>query len=142
MIACVDGRNGMAFHNRRQSQDRLARWDILKEAGRAPLWVNAVTARQFTDGQQSRLRIDEAFLDRAGSGEFCFVEDRSVKPYETRIEQVILYRWNRAYPADVHLAWDPAAAGFSLAERTEFPGHSHKAITRERYVRGADHDKT
>ena len=132
MIACVDGRNGMAFHNRRQSQDRLARWDILKEAGRAPLWVNAVTARQFTDGQQSRLRIDEAFLDRAGSGEFCFVEDRSVKPYETRIEQVILYRWNRAYPADLY--WDLPLDGWTLERREEFPGYSHKIITKEDYV--------
>ncbi len=132
MIACVDGRNGMAFHNRRQSQDRLARWDILKEAGRAPLWVNAVTARQFTDGQQSRLRIDEAFLDRAGSGEFCFVEDRSVKPYETRIEQVILYRWNRAYPADLY--WDLPLDGWTLERREEFPGYSHKIITKEVYV--------
>lgn len=132
MIACVDGRNGMAFHNRRQSQDRLARWDILKEAGRAPLWVNAITARQFTDGQQSRLRIDEAFLDRAGSGEFCFVEDRSVKPYETRIEQVILYRWNRAYPADLY--WDLPLDGWTLERREEFPGYSHKIITKEVYV--------
>lgn len=132
MIACVDGRNGMAFHNRRQSQDRLARWDILKEAGRAPLWVNAVTARQFTDGQQSRLRIDEAFLDRAGSGEFCFVEDRSVKPYETRIEQVILYRWNRAYPADLY--WDLPLDGWTLERREEFPGYSHKIITKEVYA--------
>ena len=132
MIACVDGRNGMAFHNRRQSRDRLARWDILKEAGRAPLWVNAVTARQFTDGQQSRLRIDEAFLDRAGSGEFCFVEDRSVKPYETRIEQVILYRWNRAYPADLY--WDLPLDGWTLERREEFPGYSHKIITKEVYV--------
>ena len=132
MIACVDGRNGMAFHNRRQSQDRLARWDILKEAGRAPLWVNVVTARQFTDGQQSRLRIDEAFLDRAGSGEFCFVEDRSVKPYETRIEQVILYRWNRAYPADLY--WDLPLDGWTLERREEFPGYSHKIITKEVYV--------
>ena len=132
MIACVDGRNGMAFHNRRQSQDRLARWDILKEAGCAPLWVNVVTARQFTDGQQSRLRIDEAFLDRAGSGEFCFVEDRSVKPYETRIEQVILYRWNRAYPADLY--WDLPLDGWTLERREEFPGYSHKIITKEVYV--------
>ena len=103
--------------------------DILKEAGRAPLWVNAVTARQFTDGQQSRLRIDEAFLDRAGSGEFCFVEDRSVKPYETRIEQVILYRWNRAYPADLY--WDLPLDGWTLERREEFPGYSHKIITKK-----------
>ena len=134
MIACVDGRNGMAFHNRRQSQDRLARWDILKEAGRAPLWVNAVTARQFTDGQQSRLRIDEAFLDRAGSGEFCFVETQPLANCEDRLEQIILFRWNRLYPADTWLDLPLSRHGWHVAERRDFPAFSHKKITQEVYV--------
>ena len=68
LMACVDGRGGMAFHHRRQSQDRLVRWNLLKEAGRSPLWVAPSTAKLFTEVQQSRLRIDEAFLERAGPG--------------------------------------------------------------------------
>ena len=47
LIACVDGRNGMAFNRRRQSRDRAVRADLLAEIGERPLWVNAATARQF-----------------------------------------------------------------------------------------------
>lgn len=35
LMACVDGRNGMAFNCRRQSRDRAVRADLLAEAGEA-----------------------------------------------------------------------------------------------------------
>ena len=76
--------------------------------------------------------LDEGFLDKAGPGEFCFVEDRSVKNYVNSIERVILYRWDRAYPAD--LFWDLSLEGWTLERREEFPGYSHKIITKEVYV--------
>lgn len=132
LIACVDGRNGMAFNHRRQSRDQLVRWDILKEVGRSSLWVDAATACQFTPGQQDRLRIDENFLDRAGPGDFCFVENRSVKAYAGQVERVILYRWDRAYPADFF--WDLHLENWTLERRAEFPGYSHKIITKEVYI--------
>ena len=94
--------------------------------------MDSASAALFTEIQRERLRVAEDFLDRAGPGEFCFVEDRSVKPYETRIEQVILYRWNRAYPADLY--WDLPLDGWTLERREEFPGYSHKIITKEVYV--------
>ena len=132
LAACVDGRNGMAFNHRRQSRDRLVRWDLLKEAGRAALWMDGASACQFTDIQRERLRVDEGFLDKAGPGDFCFVEDRSVKDYVNSVEPVILYRWDRAYPAD--LFWDLSLEGWTLERREEFPGYSHKIITKEVYV--------
>ena len=33
LMACVDGRNGMAFNCRRQSRDRAVRADLLAEGG-------------------------------------------------------------------------------------------------------------
>ena len=132
LIACVDGRNGMAFNGRRQSRDRLVRWDLLKEAGRAALWMDESSALQFTDIQRERLRVDEDFLDKAGPGEFCFVEDRSVKSHGSAVERVILYRWDRAYPADLY--WDLPLEGWTLEQRQELAGYSHKLITKEVYV--------
>ena len=35
LMACVDGRNGMAFNCRRQSRDRAVRADLLAEVGEA-----------------------------------------------------------------------------------------------------------
>ena len=80
LMACVDGRNGMAFNCRRQSRDRAVRADLLAEVGEACLWVSGATARQFPAEEQSRLCVDESFLEKAGPGEPCFVEDRSVAP--------------------------------------------------------------
>ena len=142
MIAalCVDDRNGLRFNGRRLSRDRVQLADLLDLCGGGTLWTAPDSGPLFPG--EARVRTAPDFWEKAGAGQVCFFEDRPPAGVLDRAEAVVLYRWNRAYPADVHLAWDPAAAGFLLAERTEFPGHSHKAITRERYVRGADHGKT
>ena len=90
------------------------------------------TARQFPAEEQSRLCVDESFLEKAGPGEPCFVEDRSVAPFAGRVERVVLYRWDRAYPADLY--WDLSLEGWTLARREEFPGSSHEIITKEVYI--------
>ena len=133
LMACVDGRNGMAFNCRRQSRDRAVRADLLAEAGEARLWVSGATARQFPAEEQSRLCVDESFLEKAGPGEYCFVEDEDVVPYESRIEEVILCHWNRDYPADMYFKMD--LGSWKLAETQEYAGSSHEKITEERYVR-------
>ena len=120
LMACVDGRNGMAFNCRRQSRDRAVRADLL------------ATARQYAPAEQTRLRVDPSFLEKAGPGEPCFVEDRSVAPCAGRVERVVLYRWDRAYPADLY--WDLSLEGWTLARREEFPGFSHEIITKEVYI--------
>ena len=133
LMACVDGRNGMAFNCRRQSRDRAVRADLLAEVGEACLWVSGATARQFPAEEQSRLCVDESFLEKAGPGEYCFVEDEDVVPYESRIEEVILCHWNRDYPADMYFKMD--LGSWKLAETQEYTGSSHEKITEERYVR-------
>ena len=133
LMACVDGRNGMAFNCRRQSRDRAVRADLLAEVGEACLWVSGATARQFPAEEQSRLCVDESFLEKAGPGEYCFVEDKDVVPYESRIEEVILCHWNLDYPADMYFKMD--LGSWKLAETQEYAGSSHEKITEERYVR-------
>ncbi|MFR4122966.1 MAG: hypothetical protein ACLT0W_12285 [Clostridium sp.] len=46
---------------------------------------------------------------------------------------MILYKWNRVYPADQYFAMD--LSGWKLVETVEFPGSSHEKITEERYER-------
>lgn len=135
MIAavCVDDRNGMLFHSRRQSQDRLQREDLLGLCQGRPLWMNGYSAPLFA-GHEQEIAVDGEFLDKAAEGEYCFVEDQPLAGRLDRLEGLILYRWNRAYPADVHLDLD-VSAGFTLLSREEFTGSSHKTITREFYKR-------
>ena len=87
------------------------------------------------DGLSSSILTSEDFLAQAAPGEFCFLEDRPIRPFLDRVESMVLYHWNRRYPADACF-WtcDPAAPGVvpGWAGRN-FPAHSHKKITKEVY---------
>ena len=131
-IVCIDDKGGMLFNHRRQSQDRMLRADLLREAARRPVWMNAYSARQF-GAPAENLRVAEDFPDRAGSGELCFVEDRDLSPLAGKLEGLILYRWNRTYPADLYFTL--SLEGWTLERREEFAGSSHECITREVYRR-------
>ena len=52
------------------------------------------------------------------------------------IEKIILYRWNRKYPADFRFDINLEDSEWKLAETREFTGSSHEKITEEVYVRG------
>lgn len=136
IIQCVDNRNGTFFNRRRQSQDRLLRSRILSELHGRRLWMNAYSLRQFQKELplEVRLSVDEDFLTKAGNGEVCFVEGLPLLPWLDRIEQVILYRWNRDYPADTYLDLALDAPPWSLAAREDFPGFSHPMLTKEVYI--------
>lgn len=135
VAVCVDGRGGVLFNRRRQSQDRLQREDLLHFCAGRRLWIAPYSLPLF--GQREGITVDGEFLSRAGAGEVCFVEDRPLAPFAERIDGMVVYNWNRAYPADVHLDFDPAAEGFVLEEQTEFPGASHERIGRAVYRREA-----
>lgn len=135
IAVCVDGRGGMMFNRRRQSQDRGQREDLLAYCAGRRLWIAPNSAPLFEERED--IQADEEFLDKAEAGEVCFVEDRPIAPFAERIEAVVLYDWGRAYPADVHLDFDPAAEGFALTEEREFAGTSHERIIRRIYEREA-----
>ena len=132
VAACIDDRGGMLFNRRRQSQDRLLRQDLLAEAGGRPVWMNGYSARLFADAPGD-LRCAEDFPRRAGAGELCFFEDVDPAPYLAEAEGVLLYRWNRRYPADRYFPLP--LEGWHLVRQEEFAGSSHEKITKEVYAR-------
>lgn len=129
---CIGEGGGMLFNRRRVSRDKAQQADLLAFCGAGRLWMNAYSAGLFADASD-RITVDEDFLRKALPGEVCFVEDQPLAPVADRVEAVVLYRWNRAYPADVRLDLD--LSDFVLTERMEFPGTSHEAVTREIYQR-------
>ena len=101
IIVCVDNQNGMMFNHRRQSQDRVLRKRILELTGGKKLWMNAYSQKQFLQvngnmpkeqeqsgqlGQSGQIQADEAFLEKAGPGEF-FVIGTGI------IRQICILRW-------------------------------------------------
>jgi len=131
LIACIDDKGGMLFNSRRQSQDGLLREDLLKEVSGRPLWMSAYSAGQFRPVPEN-VRVAEDFASRAGEGEYCFFEDADPASWLDSAEKVILYHWNRHYPAD---RWFPLPlTGRTVQYREDFAGSSHECITKEIYV--------
>ena len=135
IIAVIDDGGGLMFNHRRQSQDRVLRERILKLSDGSRLWMNAYTRKQFDSAEPDKISVDEDFLEKARNGDFCFVENVPLLPVLSRVERVILFRWNRAYPSDMKLDLDLSAPPWNLVESNEFPGYSHEKITEEVYVR-------
>lgn len=131
VIVCIDDCRGMTFNHRRQSQDKKLREYLLNSISPNHLWLNAYSGKQFTDVDCSNFIIDDFFLEKAKPGDFCFVENLDISSYIEDIEKIILFKWNRNYPADTFL---PINLDEWILEETEdFIGYSHDRITKEVY---------
>lgn len=135
IIATVDDRNGMAFNHRRQSQDRVLREKILALTAGKRLWMNHYSEKQFQNDNATQINVDDNFLNEAAPGEFCFIEDQSANAYEKWIEKIILFKWNRKYPGDLHFDIDVKGPDWHLEHTEDFTGSSHEKITMEVYSR-------
>lgn len=133
LILCVDDQGGLAFHNRRQSQDRAVRTDMLELCKDHALCVTPYTAHQFDAEEQARLTIVQTGFEHAAQDVYCFLENIDIIPYITCAKKIVLYQWNRVYPSDQRLSLP--LEGWNCCEHIEFAGYSHEKITREVYKR-------
>ncbi|WP_297720642.1 ribonuclease Z [Intestinimonas sp.] len=133
VFLCLDQKNGMAFHQRRQSLDRAIRADLLTAAAGRPVWMTPYSARQFTE-PEAVLRTSDAPLQETEREGLCFVEFPPLSAALDRIDTLVVYRWNRVYPTDQRLDLD-LNTSFRLVSSTDIPGHSHEKITKEVYLR-------
>ncbi|MBQ7942505.1 MAG: ribonuclease Z [Lachnospiraceae bacterium] len=135
VIVATDDKQGMMFNNRRQSKDSELRKDILCEVGKCKLWLNAYSFGQFEEELEKNVCVAEDFVDKAGAREYCFVENLSLQEYEERIEELILYKWNRVYPSDLKFDIDLSSESWQMASTVDFVGSSHDKITKEVWKR-------
>ena len=120
------GKNGeMMFNHRRCSRDRVVIEDIFTMYAPADLCVSPYSASLF-DGACVIHDLTEA-KEKA-----LFLEDLPLLPALEQAQKLIVYRFDRAYPADVRLE---IPLYFSLTESLDFTGFSHNKITREVYIK-------
>ena len=136
VMVCLDLNNGMQFNHRRQSRDRTVTQRMLELAGDSPIWLTKDSARLFdTEEAGRRLRLSEQPLKDAGPGEFCFVEQPGLLPFRDTLEEIIVFRWDRVYPADQICDLKPEPPEWRLDSTCEWKGYSHEKITQEVYHR-------
>ena len=94
--------------------------------------MNAYSRSQFDETVEG-ITVDEDFMDKAGIGDYCFAENISVKAYEKQISKLVIFKWNRVYPADLY--FDINLKKCHLVKSSEFAGSSHDKITEEIYIK-------
>ena len=132
IFVCVDDNNGMLFNRRRQSRDEAVLEDMVRTAGQK-IWMNEYSSKLFQTVPE-KIIVEEDFLACAGRDGCCFLENIPLKPYEDKLESVVVYYWNRVYPADTYLDID-LSQNWKVEDTKEFGGTSHEKITRKLFKR-------
>lgn len=127
-IVCLDDKNGMLFNNRRQSRDRVVTEDIICNLADEKLLINEFSAKLFAE-YGSKIELTDAPI----KNRFFFAENLDLSAFETDISQIVVYRWNRIYPADFVCNID--FSKYNVDSQVEFAGNSHEKITKITYIK-------
>lgn len=133
-IVCVDNTNGMMFNYRRLSRDQAVIEDIIAMSKEENLYMNLYSYSLFKDRNLKNVVITSDFLKLEDKKAYFFVENCLLTPLKAKINQLILYKWNRNYPADFYFDLD-LNKDWILLKTEEFMGTSHEKITKEIYVK-------
>ena len=126
LIVCLDDNNGMMFNKRRQSRDRVLIENMIELCKDEKIYTNEYSVSLFPE---NAVKIFDNIEDIEKS--YCFAENFTVN--EEYVDEIIVYKWNRVYPADTHFNID--LGNWTLTESVDFEGSSHEKITREIYRR-------
>ena len=124
---------GMLFNNRRLSRDAMVFEDI-KTYLSGTLKINSFSEK-LVAASGVNCEIFNNFVTNPDSESFYYIENISVKENLDTIDRIIVYWWNRKYPSDTKLDFDPLECGYKSTSVYEFVGKSHEKITREIFER-------
>ena len=124
---CLDDRNGMLFNKRRQSRDAAVLEDIRTSVPDV-LTIDPFSEKLIQGAGIPYILAGQEFPEDT----HFFLEARPASDILPLASVVVIYRWNRHYPADVR--FDGDLTGFTLQSTTQFPGTSHETITKEVYT--------
>ena len=129
-IVCVEDRGGILFLKRRVSRDREVYRDIAGDYKK--VYMTSYSLPLF-DGVKINTGVRLLPISEGERGEVCFVESGEIADNIHKISRLVIYRWNRTYPSDVKLGFDPEDLGFERVSTTELVGYSHEKITKDIY---------
>lgn len=129
-IVCIEDRGGILFLKRRVSRDREVYRDIAENY--IKVYMTSYSLPLF-DGVKINTGVRLLPIFEGERGEVCFVESGEIADNIHKISRLVIYRWNRTYPSDVKLGFDPEEMGFKRVSTTELVGYSHEKITKDIY---------
>ena len=131
LIVCTDLDNGMLFNNRRQSKDKYLIEHICNLVSNEKLWITSFSEDLFEDKNYNLFENNE--VKNIGENDYVFIENISAKDLENDVNEIILFNWNRKYPADFY--FDICLDDWILESELDMEGYSHEKITKKIYKR-------
>ena len=101
IIVCLEDKNGMMFNKRRLSQDVAIREDIYKNMDGKSLIMNDYSYKMFSKDEPKIDIIVREDLPVCDKENLQFIEDKQLGNFESEIDKMIVYYWNRRYPSDL-----------------------------------------
>ena len=133
LIVCVDERNGMMFNNRRQSRDKILTGHIIEKAKDKKLWITTFSKDIFNIEEDENIMIDDNFYSVAEKEDYCFIENIDANNFIDKVDKIIIYNWNKHYPADRY--FNINLNNWEIISEENFEGYSHENITEKIFVR-------
>ena len=131
LIVCISKKMGLTFNNRRVSRDKAVIQDIVKHANGQKVHASPYSKVLFDDISEN-IEISTNYLRNANDGEFVFFEQGSVQSIIPKVDTIIVYNWNRDYPADETFT---IPSGFYKVSEEHLTGNSHDIIIKTIYGR-------
>lgn len=132
LIVCLDIRNGLRFNDRRQSSDRCVTERVIRMSEGRRLYILPESASLFSGMD---CVVSEEISQLADGDDICFVETGDFSTYLDKTKTMVVYRWDKVYPADTKFPMDAFLERLSLRSTETFSGYSHDWITQEVYTR-------
>lgn len=134
LICCVDDNMGMTFNKRRQSRDIEVTNSVINLAKNGKLFINPYSKKLFEEAGFIDFIIQDDSSLVFPDNSYFFNETAAPSVFEKAADEIILFRWNRAYPGDIQFDIN-LNSGWKLISSKEFAGKSHEKITMEVYKR-------
>ena len=125
LIVCIANNNGIMFNKRRVSKDALLIERLKGITKENKIYVSEYSKPLFDGFDNLVLSIENLT-----NNDFYFLEDEN---YNGNIDKIIIYKWNRDYPADKY--FDIDLSSYELISTQDFQGSSHDLITEEIYIK-------
>ena len=125
LITCINNSNGIMFNKRRVSKDALLIERLKGITKENKIYVSEYSKPLFDGFDNLVLSIENLT-----NNDFYFLEDED---YTGNIDKIIIYKWNRDYPADKY--FDIDLSSYELISTQDFQGSSHDLITEEIYIK-------
>lgn len=131
LIVCLDIDKGMNFNNRRQSRDIEVINDILNIIGNDKLFIEEYSTKLFP---KNRVNIVKSLNENSNinNDDYIFLEREVPDTFKDKIEEVVVYNWNRKYPAEQFFNIN-LNDNWKLKLTYDIVGNSHEKITIEIY---------